>query len=64
MLYLSFLPRPKKVSLHKINHYLALIVDELLEIWNGYHISGTYEHHEGLNIRAAIIVLLNDTLTA
>lgn len=64
MLYLGFLPGPKEVSLHEINHYLAPIVDELLEIWNGYHISGTYEHREGLNIRAAIIVSSNDTPAA
>ena len=31
MLILSLLPGPDEVKLHKINHYLALIVDELLE---------------------------------
>ncbi|CAI2200786.1 19818_t:CDS:2, partial [Funneliformis geosporum] len=27
---------PKEVKLHRINHYLSPIVDELLELWNGY----------------------------
>ncbi|GET61144.1 hypothetical protein RIR_v02002761300 [Rhizophagus irregularis DAOM 181602=DAOM 197198] len=38
MLTLGLLPGPSEVKLHKINHYLALIVDELLEFWNGIEI--------------------------
>ena len=60
MLYLGFLPGPKEVSLHQINHYLAPIIDELLEMWAGYYISETYEHSEGLTIRAAVLLSSND----
>src|SRR5438128_10326736 len=33
MLILALLLGPNEVKLHKINHYLVLIVDELLEFW-------------------------------
>ncbi|GBC30008.2 hypothetical protein GLOIN_2v1776801 [Rhizophagus irregularis DAOM 181602=DAOM 197198] len=37
MLVLGLLPGPHEVKLHKINHYLAPIVDDLLELWeNGF----------------------------
>ncbi|GBC24892.2 uncharacterized protein LOC114575947 [Rhizophagus irregularis DAOM 181602=DAOM 197198] len=35
MLYLGLLPGPEEVKLHKINHFLSPIVDELLEFWDG-----------------------------
>src|ERR1700722_10100000 len=35
LLTLGILPGPNEVSLHKINHYLVLIVDELLSLWTG-----------------------------
>jgi hypothetical protein len=38
MLTFGPLPGPKEVKLHKINHYLAPIVDELLEFWDGIEI--------------------------
>src|SRR6266496_1730425 len=38
MLTLGLLPGPNEVKLHKINHYLFPIVDELLEFWNGIEI--------------------------
>ncbi|PKB94013.1 hypothetical protein RhiirA5_252650, partial [Rhizophagus irregularis] len=41
MLMLGLLPGPSKVKLHKINHYLALIIDELLEFWDGIEIPAT-----------------------
>ena len=39
MLTFGLLPRLSEVKLHKINHYLFPIVDELLEFWNGIEIS-------------------------
>src|SRR5256885_6786274 len=33
MLILALLPGPNEVKLHKINHYLIPIIDELLEFW-------------------------------
>ncbi|GBC13884.2 hypothetical protein RIR_v02000694500 [Rhizophagus irregularis DAOM 181602=DAOM 197198] len=38
MLTLGLLPGPSEVKLHKINHYLTPIVDELLEFWDGIEI--------------------------
>ena len=38
ILTLGLLPGPNEVKLHKINHYLSPIVDELLEFWNGVEI--------------------------
>jgi hypothetical protein len=55
MLTLGLLPGPKEVKLHKINHYLSPIVDELLEFWNGIEIPAA-----GKNIRLALICCSND----
>src|ERR1051325_1862151 len=46
LLTFGILPGPSEVSLHKINHYLAPIIDELKSLWDGmtYH---TYECQEG-----------------
>jgi hypothetical protein len=35
IIYLGILPGPKEVELERINHYLASIIDELLELWKG-----------------------------
>ena len=54
---LGILPGPNEVSLHKINHYLALIVDELESLWDGITLNQTYECIEGKEIRAALILV-------
>ncbi|PKC56874.1 hypothetical protein RhiirA1_473368 [Rhizophagus irregularis] len=59
MLMLGLLPGPSKVKLHKINHYLALIIDELLEFWDGIKISAAEK-----NIRFALICCSNDISVA
>ena len=64
LLTLDLLPRPSEVSLHKINHYLALIVDELESLWDGFTIDKTYEHPEGKNIRTALILVSCDVPAA
>jgi hypothetical protein len=61
IIYLSFLPGPKEVGLERINHYLAPIVDELLELWNGWRIPKTHECPEGLDIKVALIIGSSDT---
>jgi hypothetical protein len=43
LLILGILPGPNEVSLHKINHYLAPIVNELESLWNGIILNKTYE---------------------
>jgi hypothetical protein len=60
MLILGILPGPNEVQLHKINHYLAPIVDELASLWSGITLNRTYEHSEGKIIRAALILVSCD----
>src|SRR5213083_33278 len=43
LLIISILPGPNEVSLHKINHYLAPMVDELESLWSGMTLNRTYE---------------------
>ena len=64
LLTLGLLPGPSEVSLHKINHYLVLIVNELELLWDGFTIDKTYEHPEGKNICAALILVSCDVLAA
>ena len=60
MLYLGLLPGPTEVKLHKINHYLSPIVDELLEFWDGFNLPSSNKHPNGKRIRLAIICCSND----
>jgi hypothetical protein len=60
IIYLSFLPGPKEVGLERINHYLAPIIDELLELWRGWRIPKTHQCPGGLDIRVALIVGSSD----
>ena len=59
MLLIGLLPGPTEVSLSKINHYLAPIVNELKALWEGVML-GTYERQEGRRIRAALIMVACD----
>jgi hypothetical protein len=61
IIYLDFLPGPKEVGLERINHYLAPIVDELLELWKGWRIPKTYQCPVGLNVKVALIIGSSDT---
>ncbi|GET63382.1 hypothetical protein GLOIN_2v1786147 [Rhizophagus irregularis DAOM 181602=DAOM 197198] len=60
ILILGLLPGPDEVSLHKINHYLAPIIDELKSLWEGVTLNKTYECQEGKRIRAALILVSCD----
>ncbi|GET63664.1 hypothetical protein GLOIN_2v1763250 [Rhizophagus irregularis DAOM 181602=DAOM 197198] len=60
IIYLDFLPGPKEVRLDRINHYLAPIVDELLELWKGWRIPKTHHYPDGLDIKVALIVGSSD----
>ncbi|GBB87948.1 hypothetical protein RclHR1_14440007 [Rhizophagus clarus] len=55
MLTLGLLSGPNVVKLYKINHYFSLIVDELLEFWDGIEIFATRK-----NIRVVLICYSND----
>src|SRR6266511_3610974 len=57
LLTLGLLPRLNEVSLHKINHYLALIVDELEFLWDGITLNHTYKCQGGKYIHAALILV-------
>ena len=61
IIYLGFLPGPKEVGLERINHYLAPIIDELLELWRGWRVPKTYKCPEGLDIKVALIIGSSDT---
>ncbi|GBC36291.2 uncharacterized protein LOC114575354 [Rhizophagus irregularis DAOM 181602=DAOM 197198] len=61
IIYLGFLPGLKEVGLERINHYLAPIVDELLELWKGWRVPKTYQYTEGLDIKVALIIGSSDT---
>src|SRR5207245_1041916 len=60
LLIISILPGPNEVSLHKINHYLAPMVDELESLWSVMTLNRTYEYREGRQIRTALILVSCD----
>ena len=62
MLILALLLGPYEVKLHKINHYLVLIVGELLEFWSGFDLPPSENHPEGKKIHLAVICCANDIL--
>ena len=62
MLILALLPGPNEVKLHKINHYLIPIIDELLEFWSGINLPLSKDHLEGKKIWLAVICCANDIL--
>ena len=64
LLIFELLPSPNKVSLHKINHYLAPIVDELQLLWRGLNLDHTSEYPRGREIRAALILISYDISAA
>lgn len=57
LLTLGLLPGPSEVSLHRINHYLALIIDELKSLWDGITLNRIYECQEEKNIQATLILV-------
>ena len=61
IIYFGFLPGPKEVEVERINHYLAPIVDELLELWRGWRVPKTYQCPDGLEIKVALIIGSSDT---
>ena len=64
MFILGILPDPNEASLHKINHYLSPIVDELKLLWQGIMLDSTAENEEGKIIRAALILISCDVPAA
>ena len=64
ILILGILPGPSEPSLHKINHYLSPIVDDLDSLWHGVTLKSTAERSEEKTIRAALILVLCDVPAA
>ena len=60
LLILGLLPGPNEVGLHKINHYLALIVDELKLLWNGINLEKSQNHPNGRKICATLVLVSCD----
>ncbi|GBC32907.2 hypothetical protein GLOIN_2v1775288 [Rhizophagus irregularis DAOM 181602=DAOM 197198] len=60
LLVFGLLPGPNEVSLHKINHYIAPIVNELELLWSGITLNRTFECQNGKNIRAALVLISCD----
>ena len=60
MLILDILPSPNKANLHKINHYLSLIVDELISLWQGTKLDSIVECSEGKIIHTVLILISCD----
>ena len=59
------IPGPHKPSEDEINHFLAPLVDDLLEFWDpGVYFTKTHAHPTGRLVRAALIPLVSDILAA
>jgi len=55
------IPGPYKPETHQINHYLALVVKDLQELWEpGVFFSRTYRWQEGRAFRAMLVPLVAD----
>lgn len=62
ILIIALIPDPNEPKLHQLNHHLALIIDQLIELWNGIELLATYESFNGKPIRAAVICYSCDIL--
>ena len=60
ILILALLLGPNEVKLHRINHYLTPLIDELLKFWNGVNLPATNNYPTGRNIRMAVICCSNN----
>jgi hypothetical protein len=48
------IPGPTEPKLHQLNHYLAPLVDQLIELWQGLELE-TFEHPSGKIVKGAVI---------
>ena len=64
MLIFDILSGPNELSLHKINHYLVPIIDELVILWKGITLNHTYKCRNEKRIHAALILILCDISAA
>lgn len=59
ILTLAVIPGPNEPKLHEINNYLYPIVNQLVNLWNGYNIIA-HESNNGRFVRGAIIGCSSD----
>jgi len=52
---IAIIPRPNEPKLHQLNHYLALIIDQFIILWEGVTLDKTYESSISKFIWIAII---------
>lgn len=65
MYLVGVVPGPTKPSLDQLNHFLRLLVDDLLSFWDpGVFYSRTWKHREGRLYRAVAVPLVCDVLAA
>ncbi|RDX39689.1 hypothetical protein OH76DRAFT_1367271 [Lentinus brumalis] len=65
MYLIGIIPGPTKPSIDQINHFLRLVVDDLLVLWNpGVRYKRTPKYKFGRLFRAALIPLICDILAA
>ncbi|KAI0054698.1 hypothetical protein BV25DRAFT_1816687 [Artomyces pyxidatus] len=65
MYLVGIIPGPTKPSLHEINHFLKLIVDDLALFWTpGVFFSRTAKYSDGRLVQAALVPLVCDLLAA
>ncbi|KDQ06169.1 hypothetical protein BOTBODRAFT_181838 [Botryobasidium botryosum FD-172 SS1] len=63
MFLVGIIPGPKPPRGHYYNHFLDLLVDQLLQFWNpGVHYSRTVLHPDGKLARCALIPLICDLI--
>ena len=63
ILTLAIIPGPHEPKLHEINHYLYPIINQLIQLWNGYNIQ-THEYNNSRFVCGAIIGSSNDVPAA
>ena len=62
ILTLSVMPGPNELKQGQINNFLAPIVDQLEEFYQGVYLPATYEYPKGCKIYLALILSANNIL--
>lgn len=64
MCLIRVIPGPHKPSEDEINHFLDLLVDDLLQFWEGVKYSRTHCYPSGRTVKAVLVPLVCDVLAA
>ncbi|CAG8713726.1 5058_t:CDS:2, partial [Funneliformis mosseae] len=63
ILTLALIPGLNEPKLHQLNHYLASLIDQLIELWHRINLPETFEHPNGKKIKVAVIYCSYDIST-